>query len=173
MKHETNTQLADPATLPYRPCVGIVLINSEGRIWVGHRFHNLVIGETLSRWQMPQGGIDEGEEARLAAFRELYEETGVKSAEVIAESTEWVLYDLPPEAVGKALKGKYRGQRQKWFAMRFSGNEAEINLSPDGHQPEFDTWRWATPDEVLSQVVSFKRGVYEAVLAEFRHLFSR
>ncbi len=165
-------QLVDPSTLPYRPCVGIVLLNSENKIWIGHRCHDLILGETESRWQMPQGGIDEDEEPRRAAFRELFEETGVKSAEVLGETAEWVFYDLPPHAVGKALKGKYRGQRQKWFAMRFYGDESEINLTPDGHPAEFDTWRWATVDEVLEGIVAFKRGVYETVLAEFRHLLS-
>jgi putative (di)nucleoside polyphosphate hydrolase len=164
--------LIDPNTLPYRPCVGIVLLNAEGLIWVGRRFDELVMQETFKRWQMPQGGIDEDEDPTVAALRELYEETGVRSAEIIAESKNWITYDLPPEAVGKALKGKYRGQRQKWFAMRFIGDEAEVNLSLDGHKPEFDLWRWATPQEVLDLIVGFKRPVYEAVVSEFSHLFA-
>jgi putative (di)nucleoside polyphosphate hydrolase len=161
--------LVDPNTLPYRPCVGIMLLNREGRIWVGRRFDDLVAGEALKRWQMPQGGIDENEEPERAALRELYEETGIKSVEIIAEAGPWIYYDLPPEAVGKALKGKYRGQRQKWFAMRFVGREDEINLAPDGSNPEFDDWRWATKGEVLAGIVAFKHGVYEAVLSEFRY----
>jgi putative (di)nucleoside polyphosphate hydrolase len=159
--------LIDPNTLPYRPCVGIVLLNREGLIWIGRRFDELVLQETLKRWQMPQGGIDGDEDPRDAAFRELHEETGIRSADIIAETNDWVHYDLPPEAVGKALKGKFRGQRQKWFAMRFTGDEQEINLQPDGHNPEFDAWRWATSRDVLNAIVEFKRSAYVTVLAEF------
>ncbi len=162
--------LIDPHTLPYRPCVGIVLLNGEGRIFIGRRFDDLVQQESEKRWQMPQGGIDPDEDPAVAAFRELYEETGVRSAEIIAESKEWIFYDLPPEAVGKALKGKYRGQRQKWFVMRFQGGEGEIDLQPPGHNPEFDAWRWADASEVLDLIVGFKRAAYESVLAEFGHL---
>jgi putative (di)nucleoside polyphosphate hydrolase len=160
----------DPNTLPYRPCAGIVLLNAEGRIWLGRRFDDLVQQETERRWQMPQGGIDEHEDAEAAALRELYEETGVRSVKILAVSRDWIYYDLPPEAVGIALKGKYRGQRQKWFAMRFTGDEREIDLQPPGHKPEFDAWRWATASEVLELIAGFKRAAYEAVLAEFAHL---
>jgi putative (di)nucleoside polyphosphate hydrolase len=160
-------RLIDPNTLPYRPCVGIVLLNREGLIWIGRRFDELVLQETLKRWQMPQGGIDDDEDPRDAAFRELYEETGIRSADIIAETDDWIHYDLPLEAVGKALKGKFRGQRQKWFAMRFTGDEQEINLRPDGHNPEFDAWRWASSSEVLDAIVDFKRSAYVTVLAEF------
>jgi putative (di)nucleoside polyphosphate hydrolase len=160
----------DPGTLPYRPCAGIVLLNAEGRIWIGRRFDELIQQETLKRWQMPQGGIDGNEDPQTAALRELYEETGVRSVKVLAESAKWIGYDLPPEAVGIALKGKYRGQRQKWFAMRFTGDESEIDLRAGGHKPEFDAWRWATATEVLSLIVAFKRPVYEAVIAEFEPL---
>lgn len=162
--------LIEPDTLPYRPCVGIMLINAEGLIWLGRRCHEIVAQEKYNRWQMPQGGIDENEDPRAAAFRELYEETGVRSVEVLSESRNWIRYDLPPEAVGVALKGKYRGQRQKWFALRFTGAEEEIDLQPAGHQQEFDAWRWAAADEVLELIVDFKRSAYEAVLAEFSHL---
>ncbi len=162
--------LTDPSTLPYRPCVGIVLLNADGLIWIGRRFEDLIDQENAKRWQMPQGGIDRNEDPRVAAFRELYEETGVKSANIIAESKNWIRYDLPPEVVGTAMKGKYRGQEQKWFAMRFTGGEHEINLQPDGHTPEFDAWRWATASEVLHEIVGFKRGAYEAVLEEFAAL---
>ncbi|MGO8954412.1 MAG: RNA pyrophosphohydrolase [Rhodomicrobium sp.] len=162
--------LKDLNSLPYRPCAGIVLLNAEGRIWVGRRFDDLVQQEAERRWQMPQGGIDEHEDAEAAALRELYEETGVRSVEILAVSQEWIYYDLPPEAVGIALKGKYRGQRQKWFAMRFTGDEGEIDLRAAGHKPEFDAWRWATTSEVLELIVGFKRPAYETVLAEFAHL---
>jgi putative (di)nucleoside polyphosphate hydrolase len=162
--------LIDPNTLPYRPCVGIVLLNAKGRIWIGRRFDDLVSEEHQLRWQMPQGGIDKGEDPKVAAFRELYEETGVSSAKIIAESKSWIQYDLPPEAVGNAMKGKFRGQEQKWFAMRFTGDEREINLNLDGHKPEFDAWRWATAGEVLDEIVAFKREAYRAVIAEFRPL---
>ena len=165
--------LIDPSTLPYRPCVGIMVLNAEGLIWLGRRSEDLVGQEHQYRWQMPQGGIDADEEPRAAAFRELYEETGIRSAEVLAETQNWIPYDLPPEAIGVALKGRFRGQRQKWFAMRFTGAEHEIDLAPAGHKPEFDAWRWASASEVLEQVVTFKRLAYEAVLAEFAYLASR
>ena len=165
--------LIDPSTLPYRPCVGIMVLNAEGLIWLGRRNKDLVGQEHEYRWQMPQGGIDAGEEPKAAAFRELYEETGIRSAEVLAETQNWISYDIPPQYVGVALKGKFRGQRQKWFAMRFTGAEQEIDLAPAGQKPEFDAWRWASPSEVLEQVVTFKRLAYEAVLAEFSYLASR
>jgi putative (di)nucleoside polyphosphate hydrolase len=156
--------------LPYRLCAGIALLNAEGRIWIGRRFDELVQQERVKRWQMPQGGIDNHEAPEAAAFRELYEETGIHSAKVLAEAKGWIDYDLPPEAVGIALQGKYRGQRQKWFAMRFTGDETEVDLSAGGHKPEFDAWRWATATEVLDLIVPFKRPVYEAVIAEFESL---
>jgi putative (di)nucleoside polyphosphate hydrolase len=162
--------LVDPNTLPYRPCAGIMLLNAEGLIWIGRRFDELVQQETLRRWQMPQGGIDKHEEPEAAARRELYEETGVRSVELLQISKDWIYYDLPPEAVGMALKGKYRGQRQKWFAMRFTGDEQEINLHQQGHKPEFDAWRWAPAQEVLDLIAGFKRPAYEAVMTEFKTL---
>jgi putative (di)nucleoside polyphosphate hydrolase len=165
--------LKDPGTLPYRPCVGIVVLNADGLIWLGRRIGELVEDEYQYRWQMPQGGIDGPEAPKAAAHRELYEETGIRNVEVLAESKDWIDYDLPPESVGIALKGKFRGQRQKWFAMRFTGTEHEIDLQPAGHKPEFDAWRWATPSDVVESVVAFKRASYEAVLAEFAHLTAR
>ncbi len=165
--------LKDPGTLPYRSSVGIVLLNADGLIWLGRRSGELVLQEHERRWQMPQGGIDARENPKAAALRELFEETGVRNAEVLAESKDWIHYDLPLEAVGIALKGKYRGQRQKWFAMRFTGDDREIDLQPAGHKPEFDEWRWAMASEVLDLIVDFKRRAYEAVLDEFAGLAAR
>ena len=153
---------ADPSLLPYRPCVGIVLIDPRRRIFVARR------SDTPDAWQMPQGGIDKGESPREAAFRELKEETGTDSAEFLAETRDWLRYDLPPDLRGKVWKGRYRGQEQKWFALRFTGRDDEIDL--DAHAREFDAWRWSPPDEVLAHIVGFKREVYRAVLAEFAGL---
>src|SRR5262245_29192941 len=116
--------------LPYRPCVGVMLLNAAGRVWIGRRID--VDNEEGSGewWQMPQGGIDKGEDPAAAALRELHEETSIRSAKIIAESPEWYKYDLPSHLIGKSWKGKYRGQTQKWFALRFTGNEGEINLKP-------------------------------------------
>ena len=158
--------------LPYRPCVGIMLCNSEGMVWVGRRIakpHD-DHGAALV-WQMPQGGIDKGETPEAAAYRELAEETGVRSANVIGESKGWLNYDLPDHLIGTALKGKFRGQTQKWFAMRFSGHEDEIDITGDGGEaPEFDQWRWVPLNEVTRLVVPFKRDVYVQVAAEFAAL---
>jgi putative (di)nucleoside polyphosphate hydrolase len=119
---------------------------------------------------MPQGGIDDGEDPKLAAMRELYEETAVTSAEIIAETPDWYTYDIPAHLIGKSWKGRYRGQTQKWFAARFLGEESEINLKPPGHKQEFDRWRWAPIAELPGLIVPFKRHVYERVIADFRHL---
>lgn len=154
----------------YRPCVGVMLLNAQGLVWIGRRFDKQNDEGKGHWWQMPQGGIDRGEDPKLAAVRELAEETAVTSAEVIAESRGWYSYDLPEHLVGKSWKGKYRGQTQKWFAMRFLGDENEINLAPPGHKQEFDQWRWAPMEELADLIVPFKRGVYEQVIADFRHL---
>ena len=160
----------DPLLLPYRACVGIMLINAEGLIWVGRRCHDIV--EDGENWQMPQGGIDGEETPDLAAFRELAEETGTDKAEIIGEARDWLHYDLPPALLGTALHGKYRGQKQKWFAMRFTGADTDFNIHnpPGGVGPEFEDWRWARGDELAALIVPFKRNVYEAVIEEFRGL---
>ncbi len=152
--------------LPYRQGVGIVLINVGGLIWIGRRCERFD-GEA---WQMPQGGIDAGEDPALAALRELAEETGTNNAEIIAASQTWHHYDIPQGS--QALKGRYRGQKQKWFAMRFLGSDQDFNVHhpPGNHEPEFDAWCWAEAAEVLRLIVEFKRPLYEAVVAEFRSL---
>jgi putative (di)nucleoside polyphosphate hydrolase len=154
----------DPETLPYRPCVGIMLINRNGLVWAGNRIQAVDTGSPLT-WQMPQGGIDEGESPREAAFRELKEETGTDNAEIIGEIADWLVYDLPPHLVGHALKGKYRGQKQKWYAMRFRGDDREIDIAADKHQ-EFSEWAWVPVGELVELIVPFKRGVYEKIVRE-------
>jgi len=156
--------------LPYRLCVGVMLLNADNRAWIGRRLDAANDEGRGEWWQMPQGGIDKGEDPAAAALRELYEETAIRSAKIIAEAPDWYNYDLPKHLIGKAWKGKYRGQTQKWFALRFTGPESEIDLKPPGHKQEFDAWRWAAMDEVLDLIVAFKRPVYEQVIAAFRHL---
>lgn len=157
----------------YRPCVGIMLFNRSGLVFVGRR-RKENIPEGLRQgyeWQMPQGGIDAGEEPYQAALRELREETNVSSSAFLAESPDWYCYDLPEEAQRKGLRGRYRGQRQKWFALRFTGQECEINIDEPagGHKPEFDAWRWEAVGRLAELVVPFKRPVYEKVVAAFGH----
>jgi len=149
--------------LPYRPCVGVMLINDRGEIFAGRR-----IDSGAPAWQMPQGGIDKGEEPEPAALRELWEETGITAdlVEPMGQTPEWVTYDLPPELLGKVWKGKYRGQRQKWFLFRFTGNDSDIRI--DGEHPEFSEWRWIDADAMIAAIVPFKRDVYAQVVAAFR-----
>ena len=154
----------------YRPCVGVMLLNPQGLVWVGRRFQKQNDDGVGHWWQMPQGGIDGDEDPAVAALRELEEETAVRSAEIIAEAPGWYNYDLPEHLIGKSWKGKYRGQTQKWFAARFTGEDSEINLAPPGHKQEFDQWRWVKMDEVIDAIVPFKKPVYEQVIAAFRHL---
>ena len=153
--------------LPYRPCVGVLLFNARLQVFVGRR-----IDMVQEAWQMPQGGIDRGEDPRETALRELEEETGVKpdKVEILAETREWLRYDLPPNLVNRVWRGRYRGQEQKWFAARFLGTDADIDI--DTAHPEFNDWRWSPIDELTANVVSFKRALYEAVIAEFRPLLS-
>jgi putative (di)nucleoside polyphosphate hydrolase len=159
--------------LPYRPCVGIMLINRDGLVWIGRRRPKWAEDRSAHIWQMPQGGIAAGEGELAAALRELEEETGVHSVEVLAEAPRWLSYDLPEELLGVALKGRYRGQRQRWFAMRFTGDEDEVDITPRrGQKAEFDAWRWAAVDELSDLVVPFKRQIYREVVAEFAAIVS-
>jgi putative (di)nucleoside polyphosphate hydrolase len=154
--------------LPYRPCVGVMLINADGRVFVGQRADRDDAPEGVGTWwQMPQGGLDEGEEADAAALRELFEETGVTSARIVGRTRDWLTYDLPDELIGVAWEGRYRGQKQLWFAARFEGPDSEIDLDPrEGHEQEFDAWRWVSLAELPALVVPFKREVYLSVIEQ-------
>lgn len=160
--------------LPYRPCVGTMVLSRDGLVWVGRRIPvgNSEYDGSAQLWQMPQGGIDKHEDPLKAAYRELYEETGMRSVSLLAEAPDWINYDLPDHLIGIGLKGKYRGQTQRWFAFRFEGDEAEIaiNPPPGGHDPEFDEWAWKPMQELPALIVAFKRKVYEQVVAAFKHL---
>lgn len=153
----------DPTRLPYRPCVGVMLVNPAGLVFAGQR-----IDSPGPAWQMPQGGIDRGEAPRAAALRELGEETGITPdlVEVLAETPDWLTYDLPPELIGKIWGGKYRGQRQLWYLMRFLGHDAQVRI--DTPHPEFERWRWIGADELVTRIVPFKRQVYDTVIGAFR-----
>ena len=153
----------NPADLPYRPCVGLMVLNREGRIFVGKR-----IDQSIESWQMPQGGIDPGETPRDTALRELSEEIGTTKVEFLREHPDWLTYDLPPQLVGIAWQGRYRGQKLKWFALRFVGSDADINLKTE-HQ-EFSDWRWVDLGDLLGLIVPFKRETYAQVMAAFSDL---
>lgn len=153
----------DPKTLTYRPCVGVALMNKDGALFVGQRSDS-----DSPAWQMPQGGMDDGESVEETALRELEEETGIAAhlTEIIAITPDWVTYDFPPELLSKLWKGRFRGQKQKWVLMRFTGNDSDVNIHTK-HQ-EFSKWRWLPPNEVLEQIVPFKRAVYTQVLQAFK-----
>lgn len=151
------------ARLPYRRCVGAMLVNRDGRVFVGRRTD--AAGDD-GTWQMPQGGIDADEDPARAVLRELTEEIGTGNADIVAERADWLRYDFPEALIGKVLGGGYRGQEQKWFLLRFSGEESEIDLAAGSHA-EFADWKWVAPEQVTGLVVPFKRAVYARVVAEF------
>ena len=157
--------------LPLRPCVGIMLLNRDRQVWIGRRISKSHDDPNSLIWQMPQGGIDEGEDPQDAAFRELQEETGVTSARLLKVSAGWHDYELPRELWGKALKGRYRGQTQKWFALEFEGSEDEIDIGEKPTQKaEFDQWKWESSEKLPGLIIPFKRQVYSAVIEEFSDL---
>lgn len=151
--------------LGYRPCVGVMLVNMDGKVFVGQRIDN-----TTEAWQMPQGGVDDGEDVRAAALRELGEETGIEHVhvEIIAKARDEHFYDLPTELIGKLWGGKYRGQRQIWFLARFLGADEDINI--ETRHPEFREWKWVVPESLPDLIVPFKRKLYRDILQEFRAL---
>ncbi len=165
--------------LPYRVCVGMMLFNARGQVWMGRRRPRWLTDEWATAWelpvegmwQMPQGGIGPLEMPEQAVLRELEEETAVRSARIVGEVPEWLSYDLPDDLLGIALKGRYRGQQQRWFAMRFEGADDEINITErNGLKAEFDAWRWADMADVSRQIVPFKREIYHTVVTAFKHL---
>jgi putative (di)nucleoside polyphosphate hydrolase len=158
--------LIEPSALPYRPNVGAVLFNRAGEIFVARRADLPNAEGAPGGWQLPQGGIDPDEDPRVAVLRELGEEIGTSRAEIIGEHPDWLTYDLPPELLGRALGGRYRGQRQRWFALRFTGTDADIRLDLDPH-PEFDAWRWASLADLPGLAVGFKRPIYEVLARSF------
>lgn len=164
---ESRSPMKDFASLPYRPCVGVMLVNSDGKVFVGKRIDT----KEGDWWQMPQGGVDDGEDLKAAALRELWEETGAteRNVTLLTQTREELLYYLPDELIGKLWKGKYRGQRQTWFLARFDGKDADIDL--EAHKPaEFCEWKWIEPELLPELIVPFKKRVYRAVLEEFRAL---
>jgi putative (di)nucleoside polyphosphate hydrolase len=154
--------MIDRESLPYRPAAGVMLLNRDGKVWVGQR-----LDSTLEAWQMPQGGLDPGEDAVSGALRELEEETGIArdKVEILARCGEQLLYDLPDDLLGKIWKGRWRGQSQTWFLMRFTGEDGDVNLATP--EPEFRAWKWAEPAELPELIVPFKKGLYRDVLKAF------
>lgn len=167
----SNSPDSEQGPVYYRPCVGVALFNDEGRVWVGKRISEP--GSNIKfAWQMPQGGIDKGEDPKVAVLRELHEETGTKNAVIIRESSKWFSYDLPTNMRNMSKRGVFRGQTQKWFALRFKGNDSDFKL--DTHEkPEFSSWKWVRLEEVPELIVPFKRDVYINVVEEFKDLPER
>ena len=166
--HINKTMTPDEISrLPYRPCVGVVLVNADGKVFAGQR-----IDSQIDAWQMPQGGIDPGEAPREAALRELWEETGVTPdmVSVEAETPDWLTYDLPVELVPRLWKGRFRGQKQLWYLMRFQGSDDQIDI--DTAHPEFSRWIWIAPSDLVDRIVPFKRDVYDQVISAFRNHLS-
>ncbi len=161
------------AKLPYRPNVGIMVLNDKGNVWVGRRANikDTEYEHSSALWQMPQGGIDSDEDPEKAARRELYEETGMSNVVLLDSTDGWIHYDFPP-GITRRIAEKYAGQKQKWFAYRFVGDDSEIRINPppDGHEAEFDDWRWANMEELPELIVEFKRDVYRQVVDYFRRL---
>lgn len=147
--------------LPYRPCTGVMLLNADKKVFVGRR-----IDTTMEAWQMPQGGIDDGESPDQTVWRELEEEIGTRRAEIIAKTNTWLYYDLPDNLIGKVWGGKYKGQKQIWYLMRFLGEDGDIDL--ETHHPEFSDWKWVDMADVPKLIVPFKRALYEAVVKDFK-----
>jgi putative (di)nucleoside polyphosphate hydrolase len=173
-KEKEKEKVVRAEDLPYRPCVGIMVLNGDNKVWAGRR---LAVGNSEydgspQLWQMPQGGIDKDEDPLKAAYRELYEETGIKRVSLLADAGRWINYDLPAHLIGIGLKGKYRGQTQRWYAFRFEGDDSEIaiNPPPGGHDAEFDDWAWKPMAELPELIIPFKRPVYEEIVSVFRHL---
>jgi putative (di)nucleoside polyphosphate hydrolase len=156
-------------SLPYRPCAGMMVINRAGLVFIGRRASGPEHIDATHVWQMPQGGIDDAEDPYKAALRELHEETNIRSVEKLGEIAEWLAYDIPRDIVGQAWGGKYRGQKQKWYALRFTAEESEIDIAhpAGGHKPEFIDWRWVAMAELPDLVVPFKRATYQRVVKEF------
>jgi putative (di)nucleoside polyphosphate hydrolase len=162
--------------LPYRPCVAVAVFDPSGHVFIGRRTDGPEHTDATHSWQMPQGGIDPGEDPWPAALRELYEETNIRSVEKIGEIEDWLTYDIPPVIAGQAWKGKYRGQTQKWYALRFTGKDSEIDVEHPGggkHDAEFVAWRWAKLAETPELIVPFKRRIYERVVQEFAQFATR
>ena len=157
------------SSLPYRPCVGTMVLNRKGLVFIGRRTEGPEHGDGRYAWQMPQGGVDKGEDPWPAALRELYEETNIRSVEKLGEIEDWLSYDIPAKLAKHAWGGKYCGQTQKWYALRFTGDETEIDITCPGgkHDPEFVEWRWEPMKNLSELIIPFKRKVYERVVKEF------
>ena len=173
------SSIPEREALPYRDCVGVAVFNKDGNVFLGHRKSEGDPDQSAKEgfaWQMPQGGIDTGEDSLRAALRELHEETNITSVSLLAEAPEWIYYDLPDHLLGVGFKGKYRGQRQRWFAFAFTGNESEIDVeTPAGgkFKPEFNAWRWERLSRAPSLIVPFKREAYEKVVDAFSDIPQR